>query len=124
MKRSSTQKRAVCMPSFGSPQLQVLAVIEGEDPSGVHRIQASESVVGRGAKADFVVVDPEVSECHCLVRVDGPVCWLTDLESLNGTWLNGNRIHTGVTQRLRHLDEVQVGSTRLLFLAVKFKDRR
>jgi pSer/pThr/pTyr-binding forkhead associated (FHA) protein len=111
------------VPAFGSPQLQLLAVVEGQDPSGIHRIQAAESVVGRGSEANFVVDDPEVSERHCLIRVDGPVCWLTDLESLNGTWLNANRIGAGVAQRLRHLDEVQVGGTRLLFLAVKFKDR-
>jgi pSer/pThr/pTyr-binding forkhead associated (FHA) protein len=107
-------------PHFGAPHVFVLAVIDGEQDHGVHRIDRAETIIGR-EDADFVVEDGEVSKRHCLIRADGPVCTLTDLGSLNGTLLNGRPMREGVAQRLRHLDEIQLGTTRLFLLMGKFR---
>lgn len=57
--------------------------------------------------ADVIVDDPEVSRQHALVRpVDG-VLELTDLGSVNGTYVNGERIHEPV--RLADGDVVSLG---------------
>ncbi len=69
-------------------------------------------VVGRLAGCDLVVADTNVSRQHANVRRvdDGYV--LTDLNSTNGTRLNGKRI----TQApLTSGDVITVGSTRLTF---------
>ena len=41
------------------------------------------------------------------------------LSKLNGTWVNRKQMRTGASQRLRHLDEVEIGDTKLLFLGGK-----
>ena len=61
-----------------------------------------------------------VSTNHCAIRVDGPVCTIRDLESLNGTRYNGRPLKPGVAQRLRHLDQIQIGNTHLLLLMGRF----
>jgi len=116
-----TSKHRVARPPFGAPQVFVLAVIDGDDPHVVHRIQCSETVIGRDASADLVVVDSEVSKRHCLIRADGTVCTVTDLGSLNGTRLNGRPLRQGIAQRMRHLDQLQLGTTSLLLLSGKFR---
>jgi pSer/pThr/pTyr-binding forkhead associated (FHA) protein len=108
-------------PTFASPWVYVLAVVEGEAPRDVHRIDRPETVIGREREADLVVDDDEVSKRHCLVRVDGPVCTISDLGSLNGTRLNGRRLRDGVAQRVRHLDQIRIGTTRLMLLTGKFR---
>jgi hypothetical protein len=45
-----------------------------------------------GREGDVVIADPEVSRKHAVVRlVDGSLV-IDDLQSLNGTWVNGKRI--------------------------------
>jgi pSer/pThr/pTyr-binding forkhead associated (FHA) protein len=107
-------------PPFGAPHVFVLVVIDGANPHGVHRIDRAETVLGREG-ADVLIEDDEISKRHCLIRADGPVCTLTDLGSLNGTMLNGRPMREGVAQRLRHLDEIQLGTTRLFMLVGKFR---
>lgn len=80
-----------------------------------------ETIIGRGDGVHIDVNDEEVSKRHCLVRLDGPVCTIQDLGSLNGTRVNGRRLREESTERLRHLDEIQVGSTRYFVLGGAFK---
>ncbi len=56
-----------------------------------------------------------------MLRVEGSVCTLSDLDSLNGTHLNGRRLRSGMTQRVRHLDEIRIGGTRIFVLTGRFK---
>jgi len=122
MPQRETTEHHTPRPPFGTPHVFVLAVIDGEDPHGVHRIDRAETVLGR-EDADVAFEDHEVSKRHCLIRTDGPVCTLTDLGSLNGTMLNGRPMREGVAQRLRHLDEIQLGTTRLFLMTGKFRSQ-
>jgi class 3 adenylate cyclase len=80
-----------------------------EGPLGGGRLEVeSQVVLGRGA-ADVVIDDPEISRRHALVRVTGDLIEIDDLDSLNGTWVNGQRIAT--TTRLRRGDVVRLGSS-------------
>ena len=47
-------------------------------------------VIGR--EGDLVIADPEISRRHCVIRVVDGTLVLDDLQSLNGTWVNGKRI--------------------------------
>jgi pSer/pThr/pTyr-binding forkhead associated (FHA) protein len=51
--------------------------------------------VGRSAGANLIVDAPLVSRVHCRITVadDGTV-EVTDLESTNGTWIDGSQITT------------------------------
>ncbi|MDP9232156.1 MAG: FHA domain-containing protein, partial [Actinomycetota bacterium] len=64
--------------------------------------------MGRG-DADLVIDDPEISRRHALIRTRDDVFEIDDLDSLNGTWVNGQRIQQ--TARLSHGDVVRLGKT-------------
>jgi pSer/pThr/pTyr-binding forkhead associated (FHA) protein len=124
MAESRTAERQVRRPPFAAPHVFVLAVIDGGDPSAVYRLDRPEIIIGRGEDAIVAIEDDdEISKRHCRIRVDGSACTLIDLGSLNGTRLNCRPLREGVAQRLRHLDEIQVGDTHLLFISGRFSRR-
>jgi S-DNA-T family DNA segregation ATPase FtsK/SpoIIIE len=48
-------------------------------------------VIGR--EGDLVIADPEISRLHCSIRIVDGALVVDDLQSLNGTRVNGKRIH-------------------------------
>lgn len=76
------------------------------------------TTLGRDNSADIVVDDPGVSRRHSEVRVttDGPhlVSSIRDLNSTNGTFVNGDRI---TSQRLHDGDRITIGRTSAIFRA-------
>ncbi len=108
---------------FGAPHVLALAVVEGPDVPAIHRIVAAETTIGRGPEADFGLSDPLVSKRHVVVEVQGPVYTLIDQDSLNGTFLNDRRLPKGGRERLKHLDEIRIGDTRILFTVNRFRPR-
>jgi pSer/pThr/pTyr-binding forkhead associated (FHA) protein len=58
-----------------------------------------------------------------MIRVEGSVCTLVELGSLNGTWLNARKVPADTAQRLRHLDVIQLGSTRVMLLSGRYTER-
>jgi len=118
---SRTAEHEEPRPAFGAPYVWVIAVIDGEQPNAVHRILQYETLIGRGGDAHIDVNDEMVSKRHCLIRVEGPVCTIQDLGSRNGTRVNGRKMRDETSLRLRHLDEIQIGTTRLFVLHGAFK---
>lgn len=76
------------------------------------------TTLGRDNSADIVVDDPGISRRHSEVRVttDGPhlVSSIRDLNSTNGTFVNGDRI---TSQRLHDGDRITIGRTSAIFRA-------
>src|SRR5262245_26691684 len=122
---AGTAEREDRRPPHGTPHVWVLAVIAGRNPAAVYRLAQYETIIGRSCEEVSIALDDddEVSKRHCLLRVEGPVCTIQDLGSLNGTRINGRRMREGTAHRLRHLDEIQVGTTRLFVLTGRFKPR-
>jgi pSer/pThr/pTyr-binding forkhead associated (FHA) protein len=116
-------KRAAPVP-FSAPYVFTLSAVAGDDVTAVHRLNQPVTVFGREAKSTCVVDDPEVSAEHCELRVDAGNCWVVDLGSRNGTLVNGRRIEPGIARRVRHLDQIEIGGTRWLFLSGKFAPTR
>ncbi len=68
-------------------------------------------LVGRSREVHFALPDdPYLSRMHFLIELNPPLCHLQDLDSHNGTKINGKKT-PGRT--LRHGDEIEVGRTRL-----------
>ena len=63
--------------------------------------------IGRLASNDIVINEPTVSKYHAVLRIDQTGVTLTDLNSTNGSFVNGNRVY-GST-RLNGLDIVKLG---------------
>ncbi|WP_256362831.1 FHA domain-containing protein [Streptomyces sp. TRM70350] len=76
-----------------------LDVIAGPDAGGVHLLHGGEIRVGRSTEVDVPLDDPDVSRVHCAVTLsaDGRVS-VADLNSTNGTTLDGTRVGTRPTR--------------------------
>ena len=108
---------------FGSPYVIALAVVSGPAPATIHRLSRPETVIGRGVRADYVIEgDSEISNTHFSIEVSGTVCTLVDMGARNGTLLNGKPMKASSRERLKPLDEIQIGKTRLLFTMNRFRE--
>jgi hypothetical protein len=74
------------------------------------------TLVGRDKVCDIVLVDDCVSQRHAQIVAREGHWWLSDLDSRNGTFLNGEAVDGSVT--LRHSDRIGIGKT---VLAVHLK---
>ncbi len=71
------------------------------------------TLIGRSPECDVFLDDVTVSRKHAEVVKSGESFTITDLGSLNGTFVNKKRIETA---ELDDDDEVQIGKYRLTFL--------
>jgi two-component system, NtrC family, sensor kinase len=92
--------------------LATLIVLQGPDKGRTLRADDQSVLVGRGSP-QVPLTDQTVSRQHAeLQRVEGG--WLlVDLDSANGTYLNGVRVLKAT--RLKHGDQIRVGSTLLVY---------
>ena len=72
-------------------------------------LRAGENTVGR-ENTDVLLADPTVSRRHALIVMDAGKCWVQDVGSTNGTYVNGQQIHVGETVELPDGGEVKFGS--------------
>jgi serine/threonine protein kinase len=66
--------------------------------------------IGRGEKSNTKLTDASVSRLHCTVRWEDGKFVLTDLDSVGGTLVDGQKVKEHV---LKHGQEFQIGGTRL-----------
>ena len=65
------------------------------EPNGVQRalpLQRDGLVVGRGTENGLTINYPDISRRHTYISFDGGQCYVTDLESGNGTYLGSDRL--------------------------------
>ena len=74
-------------------------------------LSAGTNLIGRDAKADILVDHTSVSRRHASILVNGDDVVLHDLESRNGTFVNGRRIDRPM--ELRDGDIVGLGRVTL-----------
>lgn len=88
-------------------------LVAQEAPGARHAIDKTPWRIGRSRNADLTLNDHSVSRLHAEVRRDASgVLTLNDLESLNGVFVNDNRIES---IELREGDTVDIGDVRLYF---------
>ncbi len=78
----------------------------------VFQLDGVSTTIGRGADNPICLPDPSVSTRHCAIERDDDKYTLQDLDSTNGTRLNGELIKT---TRLKPKDIIQAGVVDLLF---------
>ena len=69
-------------------------------------------VVGRGRGADLVLAEPTISRSHAAIGYDGDGFFVLDLDSTNGTTVNGERRQRSP---LADSDQIQMGRLLLRF---------
>jgi pSer/pThr/pTyr-binding forkhead associated (FHA) protein len=70
-------------------------------------------IVGRNPKSSniiFMPAAPGISSVHCELYRENELLKLRDIGSTNGTFLNGNRLATGVAYELKTGDTFFLGS--------------
>ncbi len=80
-----------------------------------HRIGGRSVTIGSAEDNDLVLPHRTVSAHHASIRQTAGSCYIRDLGSTNGTFLNGQRIE--VEQPLRPGDEVRFGAARFAMVA-------
>jgi hypothetical protein len=92
-----------------APAEVVVLMWEGRE----HQLGATPiTVIGRSSECDIVVGDPNVSRRHAEVRKLGRGYSLVDLDSTNGTEVNGQRV---TETSLMNGDVIGVGTTQITF---------
>jgi hypothetical protein len=77
-----------------------------------HEVTKRRTVLGRSRECDIQVADANVSRRHAEIRQEGAAYWLVDLESTNGSQVNGRRT---AREKLASGDRVTLGSTDIVF---------
>ncbi|MBV8855689.1 MAG: sigma 54-interacting transcriptional regulator [Acidobacteria bacterium] len=90
-----------------------LIIVAGAFRGTVFALTGDEVVVGRDAGNGVCLADPSVSRRHCLIRREQTGCIVRDLDSFNGTFVNGLPVKE---QPLARGDQLGVGDVLLLFL--------
>jgi hypothetical protein len=102
--RGPSQRRAVRLVVQRSPSLG-----EGDE----FPINSAPVTLGRGGQNDLVLTGDEFASArHARIESRGDGVWVQDLDSTNGTYVNGSRV--AGAQRLDAGDVLRVGETDLL----------
>ena len=91
----------------------VLIVKRGPNAGSKFFLDADATGIGRHPESDIFLDDITVSRRHAEIRRSGEAFSLHDVGSLNGTYVNRERVEGA---ELRTGDEVQVGKFKLVFL--------
>lgn len=92
--------------------MPTLYVLQGPDKGRTYHTADEPAVIGRSSD-QIPLTDNSSSRWHAEIRPENGSWILSDLESSNGTYLNGKRI--AAPSKLKHGDQIKVGSTLLVF---------
>jgi len=95
-----------------------LEILNGGFEGMTYDLSAQEVVIGRNPTTDITLLDEGISREHALVLFDedGPGYVIEDLQSTNGTKVNGKRVRSA---SLAEGDEIQIGQTLFRFVLIK-----
>src|SRR5690348_6495180 len=99
----------------GAPHHE-LHCVQGPGSPKTYRLILVNNVIGRSDEAEIIIDSVDLSRKHALVQHANGSWSVRDLDSRNGVFLNGVKIHSAV---LQDGDTVQLGSVVFLFREVK-----
>jgi pSer/pThr/pTyr-binding forkhead associated (FHA) protein len=91
----------------------LLVVRRGPNAGSTFALDTDTTSIGRHPDSDLFLDDVTVSRRHAVIRRDDDGYEISDVGSLNGTYVDGERIDT---VPLEDMDEVQIGRFVLVFL--------
>ena len=109
-------------PKVHAPASAAVIVYDGEEIGALFSLTKDETVFGRTGECDVVLSEERVSRRHAVIRRagdDGGEFELVDLNSTNGTYLNGEPVTRAV---LRDGDKIAIGGSTLKFAFLDEQD--
>ncbi|MCC7108635.1 MAG: FHA domain-containing protein [Deltaproteobacteria bacterium] len=101
------------MPLSLEQQPCALQMIAGPGAPKTFDLFLDEAVVGRAIDADIPINSTDLSRRHMMLKRSGPSQYtVVDLESRNGVYLNGVKVHSAV---LHDGDNLQLGTVMFVF---------
>ncbi len=91
--------------------IPILRVIQGNEKGAVKHINKKRFLVGRKV-GDMVLTDTKISGTHFAIEIHNSETVLIDLDSTNGTTLNGKKVHMSP---INNGDEIEIGTSILKF---------
>lgn len=98
-----------------------LIVVSGPNEGDYYPLGKRTIVIGRDEGCPVQITDDRVSRRHLQIRAGDAGYVALDMNSANGSWINGRRIETEVD--LDDNDEIEVGSSKLVYTQRDFEDR-
>ena len=91
-----------------------LYVMEGQQKGLIVKLYIGRNTLGTSSECNIILDDPAVSAKHASIRIEdgGEVYQIRDLDSQNGTYVQGENI---VRAELQENDEVIMGQTKMKF---------
>lgn len=97
MEQTQIVTRAREIDLISGDRLHCLELSIGDGVEKRHVISPLGVKIGRTAPAEIIIADSEISRSHCMVALKGDAVLVSDLNSTNGTFIDGERI-AGVTE--------------------------
>jgi pSer/pThr/pTyr-binding forkhead associated (FHA) protein len=93
----------------------VLVICNGGFEGMAYELASEETIIGRNPTTDITLLDENISREHSIILRDSETGThsIEDLQSTNGTKVNGKRVRSA---DLQHEDEIEIGHTRFRFL--------
>jgi predicted component of type VI protein secretion system len=82
-----------------------------QSPSGLTLLETSLVTIGQSPNNQLIVNDPNASPHHAVLRSTEQGYTITDLGSVNGTFVNGQRLAPNVHLLLHTGDQICIGET-------------
>jgi hypothetical protein len=83
---------AAAAPEDAQEEFHCLKLIGGEQGEELFVLGSTSLKIGRSAPADIVLAHPSISREHCLIGLANDELLVTDLNSTNGTFIDGVRV--------------------------------
>lgn len=102
--------------SFGDISWTEAALIRADGGTERFILTKNYHIIGKlKERADLVIEEPEVSRIHAKIEREGDGYYLMDLNSRNGTYVNGVPLEAEESRRLKDQDRIRFGSAVYFF---------
>lgn len=110
--RPEAEARQVIQQDAATAQGPKVILVLDNKPLGELALSAPRITIGRRTTCDIVIDDPAISGTHAVIHLENNAFIVEDLDSTNGTLVNGVALKRHV---LQHLDVIEVGRHKLYY---------
>jgi hypothetical protein len=108
------RKTVLLSQKYKPPVVGWFVALNGQQKGEDFRLREGQNTVGSDSSCDIVITDSTISAKHASLRYKEGKFILTDLDSTNGSYLNGND-DSIAREEIKDNDVVRLGDVRLKF---------